>query len=1737
MMGQLRMGQKGTSMQSLKLPLLATVASTLITASLVAGDFVWIEGEKPAKASFEWSSAGVERSELLSENRWLIGKERVNLPDEGFLVEYDVNVKKPGPYTLWLRVGFEWVRANVAWRFDGGKWTTVGIGATLNDNEKKRIAGRPKPDIDRRTTNVKYVGVWNEVAWWNVGQVEPSSGMHKLQLRFTKTHLDNPIIAIDAIALVKGNWMPEGKLKPGQIYNSRTDIAAAKNIHVLPAPIDNHTRSEVVLSGLWQIARYDDIDMNVDPYKPVEKIPSKGEYNLKWMGINVPQDASKHPEILFGHRVIYRTMVKVPAEYKGRGFYLHFSGTNWIVSVFVNGKFAGDHTGVWIPWDLDISGYIEPGTINEIAVAVKGSYYAFDYKQRSGDLNSTRNLPRDRNRWSRWVAPIWPSSKGDGEGLDYGIVNPVKLVAAGHVYAEDVFVKPSVERKELAADVTVRNTKNSDESLTIICEAVYDKNGEVEKTFGPVNLSLGANETTVVTVKGQWADAKLWWPLPDPDLYRLRTKIMKNSAVVDTHEQLFGFREVTVKGPAILINGVRRNFWNWVDIPGQITEADEYEKMWRAEGDRFMRMSHGRKLSSILPSREERLEYYDRKGMVGRLCSMIDGMMINYILLNNGVPNEPVWASFRRHIDQLTRAYRNHPSVIFYQIENELVYINGMNLYGGHLPVIEKEMLKVYRAGKANDPTRPYTVGGGGDLSKAEGIADPSEALEINDPHYPLGELDWYPDNAYTMEKVAAKVSRWPWTRQKPWVAGESLFAKWLEFGTYAAGPIAFRSQDDAARSKAKFVRAVYDGYRWAGVAGFFPWDNLSRYEDGRKIFSDLYVIPRKRAYRLYAARNNELLVKVMNDTFSHEPITFEWSYELAGDIIDRRRKQLTIEPGYGIEQKLTIHAPATQKRGEGKLTLRVSQPGSQTYLDTMDIAVMPRVDQISMNSPVIVLDRSGKVQDFLGNKRLAVECINSLQAIKNKAGLLVIGPDSLTRAEALGQELLAFAARAGRVIVLEQDIPVAGRNLSAPIETTSHFGGYAHPQAVGTELFKDLASDDLIDWAGDHPTYKNVYKKPKQGARSLVECGPLLPYSALTEMATGRGIMVLCQLRVGAKLGLEPAADVLFRNMLEHYCDYEPSTAVAAVCAGSNKLLANKIAQTGVLQQTVSSIESALDYSKYAVVIVDATEDNLAVLSRLRRKANEFQQAGGWIMLCNVRPESIDGFNALAGTNHLLRPFRLERVHMLDTDTPLAATIGDGDVMQYGTEWIARWSGKRWVSGDTFSYCIDGDDAGPFTYPPGAKHQPYEYEATMSDNDPYNYVNGMLNSDFWKYIRQIWIGDDGPEPLVFTVRRPETIKQVRIWNNANYGTIEDSDVIFDGDKANAVRMTLPDEARLVAVNFDVPRTARRNITLQIRTWRAKPQTNKQPNLVGIDNVQFIRDKRPSDGVFLDCVGGLVGFENGKGGIFLNQIKFMEDEPLQENDGKKVALMGTILQNMGVGTASSKVAVAGVNIKYEPIDISGFCNCFLTERAGKTGWFGRKGRDLSRLPLGENVFADVKYHVIDFSTSPVPDCIMLGGLRGSPSGLVNEIKGIKVGKKADVLFFLHTANLTRPLNDRERSRIGASRNEFKLPQVARYVLNYADGERLEVPVVLEKHIAHWLQIEPVDLEGAAAAWDAKLSDDEDRRAVLYSMKVNNPRSDIEIVSIDILPGVDDEGNITNRAVPAILAITMGTILE
>jgi glycosyl hydrolase family 2 len=1724
----------------------ATVMVCACFAGAVAAappESVWIEAEKYAETNFKehLSTSNMGKPGLLSGGEWIMrgvsAKDVAQIvPAEGVTLRYDVDVAKAGRYDLWARVGWFYSRADFRWRVGGGEWTDA--------------------PAKMHTINLMEIAFFCEASWSKLDAVDLKAGRTSLELVYPKVTGAGKrmLMALDCFVFVNGAFTPEGPFKPGETYAAEKDVQAAEHIFKMPKP-QGDARTDVKLVGLWQVARFDDPDMDKDSYLPVPKLPTPEEYALRWMGLEVPFDPWGVEPLVFGHRLLYRTRVDVPAGHKGRGFKLHFSGTHWIVSVFVNGRLAGSHKGVWVPWDLDVSGFIEPGRVNEITVAVKGTYYATDAKALGKSRNTKmaqRNRPRSRVEHARWVAPIYPSTKGDGDGYVYGIVNPVTLISVGNAYTEDVFVKPSVGKKQLGLVLTVRNTGAAQRTLGVKCEAVNDRTGQVEKSWTLPALAIAAGKTHETVSDLPWADPKLWWPVPEPNLYRLRTTISEGGKVLDVHEQLFGFREVTVKGPGIYINGVRRNFWNWVDVAGAgVWTPENWVAKWREEGNRFMRFSHGRKITASLKSREERLDFYDRNGVAGRLCTMIDGMFSTVSLgqilegedengLRNFTPNAVLWENYREHMAQVAKAYRNHPSVIFYQAENELVYIRGMNAYGRVLEQIEGLMAEVCDAGRQIDPTRPYTVGGGGDLRHAVGKAQ--APIEINSPHYPTGNTDWYPENAYTIKQYSTKITRWPWTRERPWVVGESLHASELRLGTYACGPEAFRSRADSKRTKARFLRAVYDGYRWAGAAGFFPWDNLSDWPDGRKIYSDLYACPRKQTHRLYAGRESRLLFKILNDTFSAEPVTFEWSYEAGGRTVASDKATMDIEPGFGKEYTIVLKAPQSSVRLDGVLNLKVSQKGAPDYVDKRAVPTLPVVTKLAVAGPVYVLDRKGATADWLAAVGVTLQRIDGLEALKGKKGLLVIGHETLTSKEAFSALLLAFAAGGGRVICLEQDVPISGAAASAPLRTTTRFGGYAHPQALGTPVLRDLGKEDLIDWAGDFPTYKNVYEKPTEGARSLVECGPMLPFSALIEMSAGEGAVVVCQLRVGAKLGVDPAADVLLRNLVECYAEYTPSAAVAAVYAPADAMLADKITATGALNEKVASLADALDPAKFRVAVVHADAANLTELDRLKAKAHAFQDAGGWIMLCGVAPDSIDGFNKFMGTKHLLRPFRIERVLLKNPTYKLAATLGDADVALLSAKVQQASSGRIWISGNTFSYVIDNENVAPFTFPEGAPDEPYAYKPTWNDKDPFNYVNGMRHSDFWRYIRQIWI-EEVADPIEFRLRQPEAIRQINISNDAAYSTIKDLEIYFDGDKANPLKVVLPDGYETGEIVLPEPRTVQKSITLQIVSHRIRPHKNPNaPHLVGIEEVQFLRAKPASDGIGIDNVGGLVVFPRGKGGVFLNQVKFMANEPRKSNADTKVKLTGVILQNMGIGSRASNVAIPGHNIRYTPIDITDHCNSFLKTGQGKRVWFGSRDGDMAALQVGRQRLNEVVYHLTDYDTAPVPNCVVL---RYGDALKDQAVRGIKIGRKADVLFFLHAASVMRPVTEDERSRIGARKRAFVLPTLGNYEIRYADGKTVVIPIILEKSIDHWVQKEPKPLEQASVAWDAPSKVADGVKGVLYSMKVTNPRPDVEIESVGLANAIQTIAprgkpayqRAQRRADIAFLAVTLGEIIQ
>ena len=151
-------------------------------------------------------------------------------------------------------------------------------------------------------------------------------------------------------------------------------------------------------------------------------------------------------------------------------------------------------------------------------------------------------------------------------------------------------------------------------------------------------------------------------------------------------------------------------------------------------------------------------------------------------------------------------------------------------------------------------------------------------------------------------------------------------------------------------------------------------------------------------------------------------------------------------------------------------------------------------------------------------------------------------------------------------------------------------------------------------------------------------------------------------------------------------------------------------------------------------------------------------------------------------------------------------------------------------------------------------------------------------------------------------------------------------------------------------------------------------------------------------------------------------------------------MLASILRNLGAPFGGGKTVIAGARLTCTPIDLSKHANQYRTER----GWFGDARFTLKDLPTGGQKLAGVTYDIYDFPPRRCPPASCSPG-PNVPGQLPMEVKGIPVNRKADALFFFHTARLDQRRNEKEKK-------EGKQHEIVHYVIHYADGQQAVLPI-------------------------------------------------------------------------------------
>ncbi len=896
-------------------------------------------------------------------------------------------------------------------------------------------------------------------------------------------------------------------------------------------------RNEIDLNGRWEALETRNAD----------RLPGDG---ADWKPRTVPELV--HGDAVGGSRCTwYRRAVTVPAGWQGGRVVLRLGGARYHPGVYVDGRKVADRPDGWTPFAVDITDHVRFGGTHTLAVRCRdwGATFADGYALPPDEDAGWRDLRRVP--MGKIIAPI-----GGVYGM-YGMWDEVSLHRRPRSCIDDVAIVTAVRDRTL----TVRGGVVSGRPGMAVRGVVLD--GET-----PV-MTLGK---TPVGKQHRWlleepfGDVAYWSP-EHPRLYVLRLVLLdERGKKIDVCEHRFGFRQLWTDGPDFVFNGVRRRL---LASSGWPARSDQSREEVRAALQRIKDANCIAYRLHTQPWQQKWLEIADEVGIM----IIEEGAL--WCDRSYAYTDERFWNNTRDHLRGMVRRDRNHPSLVMWSVENELLHCGGETVD----PDLEKKLAAVGRTLKQFDPAHLVTF---------EADLDPGGAADVIGLHYPheMPENADYPNTADWLARtvrtgtggglMGSRRKNFHWDRKKPLYIGEYL---WVPRRDYAPGSVFFGDrayrdlQGYKLKAKALAWRHQTIAYRRAGVSGLCPWTFTGSggqvsardrilYETQKEVYTPLAVFPRRLDTRFFTGETVERTFDIFNDTPETRTVSLR---RRLGDGPAATVGTYTLAPAARRAVSFAIHLPP--RAAETTLAVDLVAGGRAVHSSRRAIEVCPCLDlRPPAGWDAAVLDTAGSLREKLsGLKPRVLASPKQLADLDSARTVLVVAPGVLREKEEAvpvagrpgGADLLrAYLLRGGRALILAQET-FAG--LARGITTVDHASTMTFPVAAGHPLLDGLREDDFRFWRGDHYVSRKEIRRPARsggivpvvsGGTNAVAQGPIV------DLPVGGGIAILCQALVGEKLDTEPAARRLFSNALDYLAGYRPPPGRTLVLGGGDAFL-----------------------------------------------------------------------------------------------------------------------------------------------------------------------------------------------------------------------------------------------------------------------------------------------------------------------------------------------------------------------------------------------------------------------------------------------------------------------------------------------------------------------------------------------------------------------------------------------------
>lgn len=364
----------------------------------------------------------------------------------------------------------------------------------------------------------------------------------------------------------------------------------------------------------------------------------------------------------------YRKHFTVPATAKGQKVFLQFDGMRQAGRFFLNGKPIGKLENGITAVGFDITQFLKPnGEDNLLAVQVDNSpsykeaatgiafqWNSKDFNPNFGGLNRDAMLIVTGKIYQ--TLPLYENLKTTGV----------------YIYPEEIDLKKKTTTIKIESEVV---NETGDYASITLSAIVVDEKGVVRATLEGNTSDLVAGQSEIFTASGPLTDAR-FWDVKDPYLYHVYSILSVNGKVVDVVDTRTGFRQTEFKGGAgtggVWINGrfvwltgyAQRSANDWAGLGGAYPAwMHEYTlNMLKESNGNYMRWMH------VAPQRVD-VEACDKLGII-QVCPAGD---------KERLVTGRQWEQRVEVMRATMIAYRNNPSILFWEAGNTIVTPEQMN--------------------------------------------------------------------------------------------------------------------------------------------------------------------------------------------------------------------------------------------------------------------------------------------------------------------------------------------------------------------------------------------------------------------------------------------------------------------------------------------------------------------------------------------------------------------------------------------------------------------------------------------------------------------------------------------------------------------------------------------------------------------------------------------------------------------------------------------------------------------------------------------------------------------------------------------------------------------------------------------------------------------------------------------------------------------------------------------------